>query len=189
MRLQYCVFPATLLATLLAVGPARPADSASTEIQMTGYAQPVCNLPGGTQTSASNATYSNGVLTISSLLDANTATVKAASVKITFPDVMCNYKATISIGSLNGGLKTDGITTNLSGDFLEKVPYKIEGTWGGVALPTLDTNTAGVEPVTKDAGGANRGTLELTVSTVAGNTPVIEGQMSDSIVIKIGAPV
>ena len=189
MRLQYCVLPAALLANLLSWGPARPADSGSAEIAVTGYAQPVCQLPGGAQTAASNATYSNGVLTISNLLDPNTATVKAASVKITFPNVMCNYKATISIASMNGGLKSDGTTSNLSGDFLEKVPYKIEGTWGGLALPTLDTNTAGAEPVTKDAGGANRGTLELIVSTVDGNTPVIEGQMSDSIVIKIGAPV
>lgn len=188
MKLKYCVLPAAAsLALLLAGDPARSADSASTEIQMSGYAQPVCKLPGGTQTSANNATFSNGVLTIANLLDANTATVKAASVKITFPEVMCNYKATISIASQNGGLKTDGTTPNLSGDFLETVPYKIEGIWGGLALPTLDTTTAGTVPVTKDATGANRGTLELTVSTVDGNTPVVEGQMSDRIVLKVGS--
>jgi hypothetical protein len=187
MKLKYCVLPAALIATTLIANHAQSADSASTEIQMTGYAQPVCKLPGGQQTSASNATYNNGVLTISNLLDPGTATVKAASVKITFPDVMCNYKATISIASMNGGLKTDGTTPNLTGDFLETVPYKIEGTWGGLALPILDTATAGTTPVSKDAGGANRGVLELTVSTVDGNTPVVEGQMSDRIVLKVGS--
>lgn len=187
MKLQYCVLSTALLAILLGGNSARSDDSGSVEIQMSGYAQPVCKLPGGTQTSASNATYSNGLLTISNLVNSNTATVKAASIKITFPDVMCNYKATITIGSVNGGLKTDGSTPNLSGDFLEKIPYKIEGIWGGLTLPTLDTAVDGTVPVTKDAGGANRGTLELTVSTVDGNVPVVEGQMSDRIVLKVGS--
>ena len=187
MKLKFCILPAALITAGLFVNHAQSADSSSVEIQMSGYAQPVCKLPGGTQTSANNATYNNGVLTISDLLDATTATVKAASVKITFEDVMCNYKATISIASMNGGLKTEGTTANLSGDFLETVPYKIEGTWGGLALPVLDTATAGTVPVTKEAGGANRGTLELTVSTVDGNTPVVEGQMSDRIVLKVGS--
>jgi hypothetical protein len=187
MKLKSCVLLAALIGAGLMADQAQSADSSSVEIQMSGYAQPVCKLPGGTQSSASNATYSNGMLTISNLLDPNTANVKAASVKITFPDVMCNYKATISIASMNGGLKSDGVTPDLTGTFLNVVPYKIEGTWGGLALPVLDTASAGVTPVTKNASGANRGTLELTVSTADGNTPVVEGQMNDRIVLKVGS--
>jgi hypothetical protein len=189
MKIKFCVLCTALIIGGFYANQAYSADSSSVEIQMTGYAQPVCRLPGGSQQSASNATFSNGILTISSLLDPTTATVKAASVKIIFPNVMCNYKATISIASMNGGLKTDGTTPNLSGDFLEKVPYKIEGIWGGLALPTLDTATAGTTPVTKEAGGANRGTLEVTVSTVDGNTPVVAGQLGDGIVIKLGTAI
>ena len=187
MKLKYLICSAALIPATFCTSQVYSADSSSVEIQMSGYAQPVCQLPGGTQKSASNATFNNGLLTIPNLIDQNTAMVKAASVTIEFPNVMCNYKATISIGSMNGGLKTDGAIPNLSGDFLEKVSYKIQGTWGGLALPTLDTSTAGTTPVNKDAGGANRGTLQLIVSTVDGNTPVVAGDFKDNLVLKVGS--
>lgn len=179
---------AALLAVTALSRPALSGDSDSVEIGIGGYATPVCKLPAGSQTGGSNMQYTNGALVIDNLLDETNATAKASSGQITFPDVMCNYRATISIMSLNGGMTSDGQTPLIAGDFATKVPYVISGTWGSLTLPPLNTAvTPAGTAVTKEAGGANRGTLVLTVTTENGDTPVIEGQLSDTIVLKLGA--
>ena len=185
--IQPCL--AALAVVLLFSGHALAAESASVEITLTGEAKPVCLLPSGSQTGGSGASFANNRVTFDTLVDDSTALVKATSAQVTFPQVMCNYNGYVSVGTQNGGLTTDGQVQDVSGNFLNKVPYKITGTWGNVAMPPLNTATmpAGAGSVSKQAGGANRGDLILTVVTEDGTTPVLQGRYSDIIVVKVGA--
>jgi hypothetical protein len=170
-------------------GQAGAADSDSVEIRINGQAKSVCALPAQPDSATVNAQFSNNVLTIDKLIDDNTAIVKASSANLTFRQTMCNYGATITLATLNGGMTSDGVTTDLTGgSFLKRVDYKVRGSWGSLQLTELDTAGAlAGEQVTTLAGGANNGDLTLTIVTEDGNTPVVAGMFDDTLVLKIGA--
>lgn len=184
---RYASIAAVVLSfNLLYAGSASADQSGTSEIEITGRAAPVCNLSTATQTSSSNANFANGLLTIENLIDQGTANVKAASVQITFDYAMCNYKATISIGSQNGGLTPAEAINDPGNSFLKKVDYTISGSWAGFALPVLNTatNTSGL--ITKETDGARRGQLVLNISTNDSTIPLIAGQYHDRIALKVG---
>ena len=132
--------------------------------------------------------YSGNKLIIGNLIDPATAKVKIAAAEITFPEVMCNYKAVVSLGTLNAGLVPAIPVTDPEGVFLTKVPYTVTGSWGNFVLPTLNTATAApASAVTKEADGARRNTLVLTFSTTESNKPLVAGDFTDVLEFKVGA--
>jgi hypothetical protein len=175
------IFTASLLS-------AHAQDSGSTEIEITGKAQPVCTLSPSAQTAGANANYANNRLTISNLIDPTTAKINSAAAEITFSEVMCNYKAVVSLSTLNAGLVPAVPVTNPDGTFLTKVPYTVTGSWGNFALPTLNTATAApASAVIKEADGARRNSLVLNFATVKSDAPLVAGDFSDVLELKVGA--
>lgn len=172
--------------SLLCSGGTQADQSGTSEIEITGRAAPVCNLSVATQGSNNNANFANGLITIQDLIDQGTANVKAASVQITFDYVMCNYKATISLGSQNGGLKPAEAVDDPGNSFLKKVDYTISGSWAGFALPVLNTATSTTGVITKEADGARRGQLVLNITTTDSTLPLVAGQYRDFVVLKVG---
>jgi hypothetical protein len=175
---------AALLSPALA-GAAISAESSDSQIEISGTVGRVCVLPTPIQTAGSNARFNNGQLVIDELIDENTATVRASSVQITFPKAMCNYNASITIGSQNVGLTLQAEQQALSDNFIRKVPYKLNGKWGSVDIPVLDTASEGM--VSRTAGGANLGDLTITVTTENGTQPALHGEYRDIIVLKLGS--
>jgi hypothetical protein len=180
--------PATLVIAMAPFLPAYAQDSGSTQIEITGRAQPVCTLSPSTQTAGANASYANNKLTISSLIDPATAKINSAIAEITFSEVMCNYKAVVSLSTLNAGLVPAVPVTDPDGVFLTKVPYTVTGSWGSFALPTLNTATAApASAIIKEADGARRNSLVLNFATVQSDTPLVAGDFSDVLELKVGA--
>jgi hypothetical protein len=188
MRRMKSPAAAAFLAVVLWSSLGVAGDSQSVEIKISGYAKPVCVLPSGSQAAGTNAQFANNNLLIDSLLDETTATVKASSARIVFPGVMCNYSAVVSLGTMHGGLISDGNTPDHTNGFLKKVDYVVTGSWGDVEFPTLNTATASPGAiVTTETVGANKGDLVVNFSTQNGNIPVLEGQFTDVLVLKVGA--
>lgn len=175
LTLASCVFSGGLAAL----------ESAGSNLTVGGEAKQVCRLPAPTVGQTSNAGFASSTINITKLLDDTNATVKASSITLTYPSALCNYNAIISLATANGGLVTQ--SPGAPG-FLNKVDYVIQGTWGGVTLPMLDTT--GKTPnsyVSADAGGAAVGDLVLNITMPDGTMPVVAGQFSDIITVKIGA--
>jgi hypothetical protein len=180
--------PATIVIVTMPLLSAHAQDSGSAEIEITGRAQPVCTLSPSTQTAGANASYANNRLTISNLIDPATAKINSAVAEITFSEVMCNYKAIVSLGTLNAGLVPAVPVTDPDGAFLTKVPYTVTGSWGSFALPTLNTaTTAPASVVIKEADGARRNSLVLNFTTLKSDAPLVAGDFSDVLELKVGA--
>jgi hypothetical protein len=185
---------AMLLAGIIAGGPAAAQQSgtASTEITIKGTADPVCAMTAPVPNGEVNTSYAQNTITISNFINQTDATVLPSSITLRFPQVMCNTKAKVALTSANGGLvPTTPIADAVagSGNFLKKVSYAVNGTWGQVSLPTLDTaqNTVPGASVETLAPGANSSELVLTVSTVQGTVPVIQGVYQDTLTVKVSA--
>jgi hypothetical protein len=188
MKSALKVIMTTLVLTTAPDIAAQAQDSGSAEIEITGRAQPVCTLSNSTQTAGSNAQYVNNKLTINNLIDPATARVNTAAAEITFAEVMCNYKAVISLSTLNAGLVPAVPVTDPDGAFLTKVPYTVTGTWGSFTLPTLNTsNSAPASAIIKEADGARRNALVLNFSTTESDIPLVAGDFSDVLELKVGA--
>jgi hypothetical protein len=188
MSRKFKVSAAALLVFTGLVGQAVAGESDSVEIRISGEAKPVCALPQA-QGAGANASFSNNVMTIQKLIDDTNATVQPSSLDLTFQGVMCNYGATISIASANGGLASDETVSDLTGGaFLKLIPYRVQGSWGGIQLNELNTaNVTAGGSVTTPAGGANYGDLTLKIFTEKGAIPVIQGEFTDILVLKVGA--
>jgi hypothetical protein len=179
---------ATIFTLVILPGKAWAADSGSIEIKMIGEAKSVCALPAQPQAATMNARFADKVITIDKLLDDTKATAKAATVNLTFPGVMCNYGAMVTLATYSGGLVSDGTTTDLTGGtFLKRIDYKIQGNWGTVPLNPLTTTGIAEATAVTNINGANIGDLRLTIGTEDGNAPVVEGEFSDTIALKVGA--
>jgi len=188
MQKSYKTAGAVFAVAAMISGNLQAADSASTDIKLKGHAKPGCLMPGPTVGSANNAAFANNTLTFENLLDEASSTVKASSVALTFPGVMCNYNATVSLSTTNGGMTSTSGTTDISGNFLQRVDYVVRASWGGLNLPELKTvSMSAGGHVSREAGGANRADLVVNILTEDGSTPVIEGQFEDTLVVKIGA--
>jgi hypothetical protein len=161
--------------------------SASQTFTINGTAAAVCLLGTPNSSGSNNATYAANTITLTQFIDPSTALVNAASMTLNISNAMCNYSAWLSIGSQNGGLKPSSAATVVSGSggFLTLVPYTVTANWGAVQV-MLDTssgnNTARVQ-----AGGANSGSLSLVFATQKSSLPVVQGNYSDTVTVKIGA--
>lgn len=167
-------------------------DSASTQLTITGTAIPVCNLLAPvTAGSATNATFASNTITLTQFIDPQTALVNQSNLTVQFPNTLCNYNATVTLSSKNGGMTASNasVIAGGSGAFLQKVPYTVAANWGNFSL-ALDTSalSGASTSVSKQTGGANAGNLSLTFATQASAVPVAQGTYQDVLTIKVGAP-
>ncbi len=162
-------------------------SSASQTFTISGTAAPVCLLGTPSPSGSNNATYAANTITLTQFIDPSTALVNDASMTLNISNAMCNYNAWLSVGSQNGGLKPGNAPTVLSGSggFLTLVPYTVEANWGTVHV-SLDTTT-GINTAKVQAGGANSGSLSLVFATHKSSLPVVQGNYSDTVTVKIGA--
>ncbi len=155
---------------------------------------PSCEMTSqATSYNSNNATYSptgsvaGGTVDFSSAIDSQRATLKDSSVQLTFSGSRCNYNAHVSIQSKSGGmLKTSG-SSAASGGFLNRIDYTALLSFCNtqVQLSTqTDGSTAQVTQCTLD--GLNLSDLLLTISTTAGNTPLLAGHYEDILTVQIG---
>jgi hypothetical protein len=180
-----------LLLGLCFVSNANASDSASTSIEMTGDAKPVCRLPSPSTQATANASFSGNKMVIEQLLDETNATVKASQVRLTFAGVMCNYNAYLVLSSANGGMtrisgSDDAIAD--SGTFLKRVDYKVVANWGTVKIDNFNTATLPENHTAwVNVGGANSADLGISIITEDGSIPVLQGHYSDTLTIKVGS--
>jgi hypothetical protein len=164
-------------------------SSASTSFTITGVAVPVCVLSSPAASGSSvNATFALNTVSLTQLIDPNTALVNDSALTLEVSHAMCNYAAWLSLGSRNGGLTSSnasGVASG-SGGFLTVVPYTAAATWGGMSV-SLDT-TSGLKVAKAQATGANSGSLVINVATQKSQLPVVQGTYSDVLTVKLGAP-
>ena len=184
-----------LLAGLLMITPSLRAyaqDLASAQFTVTGTAIPVCNLPAPvTAGTAMNATFASNTITLPQFIDPQTALVNQSNLTVQFPNTLCNYNATVTLSSKNGGMIASNASAIAggSGTFLQKVPYTVAASWGNFSLSLDTTALSGASnAVSKQTGGANAGNLALTFATQASAIPVAQGTYQDVLTIKVGAP-
>ena len=173
---------------LLCAKPAAAEESASSEFIIEGTAQPVCHVSPPTSSNANNVSFSGSTITVNNLIDQNDATVQPWSVRLQFAQVMCNYNASVTIHSENGGLVPVDTVDNVvagSGEFLTRVDYVIDANWGTVTLPQLNT-ASGQLTTQEEAGGPNQADLILVISMPGASKPLVQAQYQDTIKIKVG---
>ena len=186
-RLRFGMLSAALIVGCMGSNVANAADSASGELQIQGTAPRICQMPDPTAVNSGNASIQSMVITVADLVDQTDATIQAWQASLNYPGVMCNYGATLSMRSLNGGMKPVGpAITPVSTQFLTQVDYTATATWGTLADLTLDTATNGTDPVSLVASGPNKADLLVTVQTPASTNPLVEGQYQDTLIIKVG---
>jgi len=185
------VLMAALAIAYLHTTSAQADPEASMELTIEGHAEEVCVLPEPQHTQLENAGFSGQVIEIDQMIDASDATLNSALVRLKFPDVMCNYAAKVSLTTVNGGLVRTGAgqttAASGSGEFLETVDYRLNGSWGGVALPDISTQSVSANHTASvQADGANRADLIIDITVDSNATPVLTGQYSDDIRLKVG---
>ena len=141
--------------------------------------------------SATNASFASNTITLTQFIDPQTALVNQSNLTVQFPNTLCNYNATVTLASKNGGMVASNVAAIAggSGTFLQKVPYSVATSWGSFSL-ALDTSvlSGSSTAVSKQTGGANMGNLSLTFATQTSALPVAQGTYQDVLTIKIGAP-
>ena len=193
-------------AALICAGPAFADPSASNAISISGSSPDTCTLDPGTQSAATNATFTPGAgastLAIGTLASATDATLQTTSATITFVG-MCNYAHNIGLQSANSGLQ-NGTAGNDpvagSGSFIKKVGYTASYVWAGHTSTGTERLVfandvgigAGASAVLKKSdnvtvAGANQGNLVLHFDIASSSTPVVSGSYSDTLTVKIGA--
>jgi hypothetical protein len=166
------------------------ADSASSELTISGTSPQICQMPDPSATNTGNASYTNAEITVTNLVNPQDATVQSWSASLNYTEVMCNYAAVLSLKSQNGGMTVIGTqTTPVGGQFLTKVDYTATAKWGSLSELVLNTSSDGVEPVSLQTAGANKADLTVDIETDASNIPLLEGQYQDTLIIKVGPSV
>lgn len=175
---------------LCSVGVAKAADSASGELQIRGTAPRVCQMPDPTAVNSGNASVQSMTITVNDLVNQQDSTIQAWQASLNYAGVMCNYSATISLRSLNGGMKIVGPAVQpVGGTFLTQVNYTATAKWGNLADLTLDTAAKGTDPVSLQSPGPNKADLLINLQAPASATPLVEGQFQDTLIIKVGPSV
>lgn len=91
--------------------------------------------------SATNASFASNTITLTQFIDPQTALVNQSNLTVQFPNTLCNYNATVTLASKNGGMVASNVAAIAggSGTFLQKVPYSVATSWGSFSL-ALDTS-------------------------------------------------
>ncbi len=172
---------------VLCAGNGNASDTASNEISIQGTAPRVCNMPDPSAMNTGNTSVASAAITINSLISEDDASLQPWEATLSYPNVMCNYGATLSLSSQNGGLRVSGGGVQpVSGTFLDRIDYTATAQWGNLDELVLNTATSGSTPVSIQASAPNRGDLVVTLQSLASTLPVMEGQFEDVLVVKVG---
>lgn len=165
---------------------AQELDRAGQRLDIAAQAPAACVLAAAAPVEADNAAFSatganGGQIAIRQLVDANTATSLASSVRLDLP-LVCNASHRILLRSANGGLLRAGgsAVTAVAGGFAEFMPYRFGLGWAGQELDrSSDQGEASI-----NADRPASGSVELRVATLPGQGPLVAGQYSDTIVVE-----
>ncbi len=189
---------ATAIAALGFNTSAFAAVDASATVTMGGKVANTCTL--GTPTLSSlNASLtpaaSSSVVTFNSLANTNTAALNASGFAMNY-EGMCNMAHQIQLKAANGGLRQVTPVAVLGGNFVERIGYTATATWGGqTASPAIDATSTGAAPAaaekqdTKTVAGANAGTLVLQVTIPSNAAPVVAGDYTETLTLKVAATI
>lgn len=187
---KLCSVSSVLFTTLISSAAVQAADSASSELTISGSAPQICRMSEPTAESTGNTAFASAQLTVSELADPVNATARAWSASLNYADTMCNFAAVLSLHSVNGGLKLEGTpSAAVTGTFLDKVDYTATATWGSLTPLVLDTSIDGTDAVSLPATGANRANLIIDIETSDGTVPLHEGDFTDTLYISVGPSV
>ncbi|MDE2560652.1 MAG: hypothetical protein KGL48_00260 [Sphingomonadales bacterium] len=169
----------------LAAMPARAqtTDPALQQMYLAGTAPIACVINPPRVTNAQNASFSangagNGQVTITQLVDGQTALALASSIELDFP-VVCNASHSVVLTSANGGLQGGGASVTGSG-FSNFLSYRVQVDWAGVQI--AKSSDAGATTI--NSADPAQGDMVIRLSTPAGDGPLVAGQYSDSIVVQ-----
>lgn len=124
-----------------------------------------------------------GTLTLTSLVDANSARTLTLRAAIAFP-ISCIGAHTLTVTSQGGGLSNGGAAGPSDG-FASHVNYAMTANWAGTTQSVVTQGSA----VTLDLSqsGPQGGTLNITFDIAAGQGPLINGTYTDQLVIQVNA--
>ena len=180
-----CLFAAAL--PIASAVDAAAIDTASNEISIQGVAPRVCNMPDPNATNMGNTAYVSATVTINELISETDASLESWEATLSYPDVMCNYGATLTLLSRNGGLRrSGGSAIPVGGAFLNRIDYTATASWGNLDDLVLNTATHGTSPVSLQASAPNRGDLTVRLQSLPSDLPVAQGQFDDILVVKVG---
>ncbi|KHK93548.1 hypothetical protein [Novosphingobium malaysiense] len=165
---------------------AQATDPGLEQLYLVGDAPAACVISAPRASNAQNATFAadtigSGQVTITQLVDNETAQARASSIELDFP-VVCNGSHSVVVRSANGGLQRGGASTAGSGGgFSEFLAYTVGIDWAGNAIARQSDAGA----ATIQSSDPARGDLAIRISTPAGGGPLVAGQYNDSIVVEL----
>jgi hypothetical protein len=182
---NFSVMASALVGGLPQFAHAQDVARASQSLELSATAASACVVRTPRAISAANATFqpngtAGGQVTITRLVDPDTALPRATTVEIAVP-ATCNASHRVSALSGRGGLQRIGATGAQGTGFSEFLAYSLRLGWAG--LEREQASNLGLLAVSV-ANGAT-GEVALRVATAAGGTPLIAGQYDDSIVIQL----
>lgn len=196
----------TVAAALTAVaGVAQADDTVNGTLNVSATVANTCYIRSVTpSTLADNATFAGGgagaestaTLTLSGqTVNPDTAIAVGKSYRLGV-SAYCNWAGHgVGLRSQNGGL-TRATAATVEGDFEQRIPYNATLTgWGTTSLSTLNAtgdraSQAAVERKV-NSGALNRAVnttqATLTIDTLAGVNPLVEGAYSDVLTVRLGS--
>jgi hypothetical protein len=178
-----------LISFIACASPALAQDgqSANEAVRVFAEAQPGCVVRDVAAINTANATFASngsagGTITISQLVDPQTAEPRSSSIDLSLP-VVCNSAHRVVISSTQGGLLRQGgrrgniLNPDGFGDLL---PYTINVDWGELQLAAASTESTDL--IIDDE--ARQGELRLRVSTDQGGGALTAGRYDDTITIR-----
>ncbi|MEL0251140.1 MAG: hypothetical protein VW935_04205 [Novosphingobium sp.] len=135
--------------------------------------------------SATNSTFqadggSGGQITLTRLVDPDTALPRSARVDLAIP-ATCNASHRVIASSGAGGLRRAGGGGVQTGGFADFLAYSVQVAWAGAQREQRSDSGSLIIPVSDAASGD----VSLRVTTPDGGTPLIAGQYDDTIVIQL----
>lgn len=154
-------------------------------LELSATAPANCVVRAVRATGASNASFQSsgsagGQVTITRLVDADTAEPRATTIDIAIP-ATCNASHRVTARSGQGGLQRLGAGGAQGSGFAEFLPYSMQVGWAGMQLAQASNQG----PLAIVVPNGATGELALRIATPAGGTPLVAGQYEDSIVIQL----
>ncbi len=179
------VIAAAVAVALPQMALAQEAARASQNLELSATAPSACVVRAPRAISSANSTFqangaAGGQVTITRLVDPDTAEPRATTVEIAVP-ATCNASHRVSAVSGRGGLQRLGAAGAPGTGFSEFLAYSMRMGWAGVQREQASNQG----PLALSVANGATGDLVLRVATAAGGTPLVAGQYDDSIVIQL----
>lgn len=157
----------------------------SQQLELNATAPSNCVVRAVRATGDANASFqtsgtTGGQVTITRLVDPDTAQPRATTIEIAIP-ATCNASHRVTARSGQGGLQRLGATGAQGTGFAEFLPYSMQVGWAGVQR----SQTSDQGPLAIAVANGATGEVALRIATTAGGTPLVAGQYEDSIVIQL----